>query len=297
MPEPAAGVRTPWIRLLDVVRCPLCGQRLAPEGRTLRCPQRHTFDTAKQGYVGLLGGGKRAAPADSADMVRARADFLDAGHYAPLATALADAARELCPARGTVLDAGAGTGHYLAAVLDAVPEAVGLGLDASVYALRRAARAHDRAGAASWDVWQPFPLRDAAVDLVLNVFAPRNGAEFRRVLRPSGALLVVTPTVRHLAELRGELGLLEIDPAKEERLQRTLEDRFVPESSTQLEYAMRLSAQDIENLALMGPAAHHLDAGELRERVAALGEPRAVTASFTLSVHRPAGRTARAGDS
>ena len=37
-------------------------------------------------------------------------------------------------------------------------------------------------------------MADAAAGVLLNVFAPRNGAEFRRVLRADGVLLVVTPT-------------------------------------------------------------------------------------------------------
>jgi 23S rRNA (guanine745-N1)-methyltransferase len=53
---------------------------------------------------------------------------------------------------------------------------------------------------------------------VLNVFAPRDGAELRRILRPSGSLLVVTPGPDHLRELIGPLGLLSVDERKAERL-------------------------------------------------------------------------------
>ncbi|GGX31327.1 hypothetical protein GCM10010341_60970 [Streptomyces noursei] len=97
---------------------------------------------------------------------------------------------------GTVVDVGCGTGYYLAGVLDQLPDPRGLGLDASVRALRSAARAHRRAAAASWDVFRPFPLVDQAADVVLDVFAPRNPSEFHRVLRPSGRLIVVRPTER-----------------------------------------------------------------------------------------------------
>ena len=43
---------------------------------------------------------------------------------------------------GTVIDVGSGTGHYAAAALEARPGARGLGIDLSVAACRRAARAH-----------------------------------------------------------------------------------------------------------------------------------------------------------
>ncbi|MGC4387892.1 putative RNA methyltransferase, partial [Streptococcus suis] len=33
--------------------CPHCGQALGLDQSSLRCPNRHTFDIAKQGYVNL----------------------------------------------------------------------------------------------------------------------------------------------------------------------------------------------------------------------------------------------------
>lgn len=181
----------------------------------------------------------------------------------------------------------AGTGYYLATVLDTLPGAVGLGLDASKFALRRAARAHIRAGAAVWDLWQPFPARTGSVDVLLNVFAPRNGPEFRRVLRPGGALLVVTPTSRHLSELRHPLGLLSVDAAKEERLHRTLNAHFRPEHTELLEYPITLTTQETHDIVSMGPTARHINPDELQQRIARLDALLQVTASFIVSVYRP----------
>ncbi|MFJ4538618.1 putative RNA methyltransferase [Streptomyces tibetensis] len=277
----------PSDRLLSVLTCPLCPTPLEHTAGALRCAGRHTFDIARHGYVSLLTGHRRAPSADSPDMVRSRAAFLGAGHYGPLARTLARLASELAPPDATVLDAGAGTGHYLATVLDALPRALGLGLDTSVPALRAAARAHARAEAACWDVWQPWPVRTGSADLVLNVFAPRNGPEFHRVLDPDGALLVVTPTGRHLRELHEPVGLLAVDPRKEERLRRSLDTRFRLDRTEPLEYAMRLTAEDVTGLVGMSPTAHHLTAAQLGDRVDRLGAPVSVTASFAVSVFRP----------
>ncbi|MGW0610552.1 putative RNA methyltransferase [Streptomyces sp. NPDC002788] len=279
--------RLPSDRLLTVLTCPLCPSGLEPADGALRCAGRHTFDIARHGYVNLLTGRRRAASADSADMVRCRAAFLRAGHYDPLARTLAALAGGLAPHDATVLDAGAGTGHYLAAVLDALPEALGVGLDSSAPALRAAARAHPRAEAAGWDVWQPWPVRTGCAHLVLNVFAPRNGPEFHRVLHPDGALLVVTPTGRHLRKLRESVGLLAVDPGKEERLRRTLASSFRRERAEPLEYAMTLTAGDVTSLVAMSPTAHHLGTAELGRRVAESGTPVRATASFLASVYRP----------
>jgi 23S rRNA (guanine745-N1)-methyltransferase len=268
--------------------CPVCGAELGRQaGRgTLRCGRGHAFDVARQGYVNLLPGDAKAGTADTAEMVRARAEFLAAGHYAPLAHAIADLAAEHVPPAGSVLDAGAGTGYYLAAVLEACPGAAGLALDVSKYALRRAGRAHERMRAAVWDVWRPLPVRGAAVDVVLNVFAPRNAPEFRRVLRPGGTLLVVTPGADHLAQLRSaRAGMVGIDAAKAERLAETLTDSglFTLSSTARLSFTVTLTPAEAADAIGMGPSARHTDPAAL-----GLAGPIDVTASFVLSGYRPA---------
>jgi 23S rRNA (guanine745-N1)-methyltransferase len=269
-------------RVVEALSCPVCRQGLRRSGTALRCLAGHSFDIARQGYVNLLAGTARtgtsgAGSADTAPMVADRADFLAAGHYAPLAGLVA----ELAAGRdGLVVDAGAGTGYYLGAVLDRLPGAVGLAMDLSAVALRRAARAHERIGAAVWDVWQPWPVADGVASVMINVFAPRNGAEFHRVLRPDGLLVVVTPTGRHLAELGSAAGLLTVDPRKAERLASTLADRFEPVAEQALSYPMTLSAQDVRRVVGMGPAGHH-------DRSADPAQAQVVTTSFTVSTFRP----------
>ncbi|RKF28088.1 putative RNA methyltransferase [Micromonospora globbae] len=284
-------------RILDRLRCPVCGEPLAEAyagtARALRCPRRHSFDVARQGYVNLLAG-RAPHPGDTAEMVAARADFLAAGHYDLISTALAEVAvAEVGPAAGAyplVVDAGAGTGRHLAAVLAALPDAVGLALDVSKPALRRAARAHPRAAAALADTWQRLPLADGAATLLLNVFAPRNGAEFHRVLGSGGALLVVTPAEDHLAELVGSLGLLRVDPAKEDRVAGSLGGHFVRSTETVHRRELALTRPEVATLVGMGPSAWHTDPAGLAGRVTALAEPVRVTVAVRLAVWRPAPR-------
>jgi 23S rRNA (guanine745-N1)-methyltransferase len=283
---------------LPHLACPVCGAALSLGGSSVRCPAGHSFDVARQGYVNLLAGAERPGTADTAAMVAARADFLAAGHYAPLADTLSHTVAGLVPSStatpagstAVVLDAGAGTGHHLGAVLDAVPAAVGIALDVSKHALRRAARAHARIGAAVADLWRPLPVRSGAVAVVLNVFAPRNAAEFHRVLRPAGALVVATPAAEHLTELVGPLGLLAVDARKDDRLAASLTPYFELAARHELTVALRLSRVDAGAAALMGPSAHHLDGADLAARLAALPDVTPVTAAFTVSVYSAATR-------
>jgi 23S rRNA (guanine745-N1)-methyltransferase len=257
---------------LAALRCPVCASPFKQEDRALRCASGHSFDLAKQGYVNLLGSG----PGDSKEMVAARAEFLAAGHYAPLARLVAsEAARDL-RRDALVVDAGTGTGYYLATVLSRAPAATGLGLDTSTFALRRAARAG--IAAVVWDLWRPWPLATGSADVILTVFAPRNPAESHRVLRPGGCLLVVTPATSHLSELRRYVDMLAIEEDKLGRLDSSLSE-FVLARRHDCELELTLSSSDVERIIHMGPNAHHVGRISVPPQVT-------VTAAFVISVYR-----------
>jgi 23S rRNA (guanine745-N1)-methyltransferase len=300
---------------LPVLLCPVCRQDLQPvhDGgtgrvRALACRERHSFDAARQGYFNMLVGKGTAFESDSAEMVAARTAFLDAGHYRPLAEALARAAQPaLNGPAPTVLDSGTGTGHYLRAVLDYLASSdlenresmdgrsqpdgangvAAVGLDISKFALRRAAKLNPEAINLVGDVWQPLPLPDTAVDVVTVVFAPRNAAEFARVLKPTGRLIVVTPRAGHLGEIASRAGMLGIEPGKDERLADALAGRFSPLSTQDIDVDLSLSPGDVANLALMGPAGHHTDRATLTERLAGLPQTTRVSARFRISIFVP----------
>ncbi len=275
--------------VLDCLVCPLCEARLSRRAGSLRCEAGHSFDIARQGYVSLLPGDARTGTADSAAMLEARDAFFAAGHFDPIVRAVAERASALLAGGGAgcVVDVGAGPGRYLAAVLDAAPGRAGVALDLSKHAARRAARAHPRVAAAVADTWGRLPVATGAAALVLDVFAPRNAAEFRRLLAPGGALIVVTPTARHLREAVEALALLAVDADKDERLAAQLESDFILEREEVVEVPLALSRADLEHVALLGPSAWHVDAHALAARIAELPEPFATTASVRIATYRP----------
>ena len=125
--------------------CPICGNDLNQQDRAFVCPNRHSFDIARQGYVNLLTVQQKhsLAPGDTREQVLSRRAFLEAGYYAPIIETLIATAKKY-GVSGEILDIGCGEGWYsaqLAASLD-LPLT---GLDISKEAVRCAAAKYKNA--------------------------------------------------------------------------------------------------------------------------------------------------------
>ncbi len=269
------------------LRCPFCHRELRRGEGVLACPEGHSFDLARQGYVSMLGGPGRAKTADSALMVSPSEAILGAGHYLGIEQAVCDQAERLAAGTrgGCVVDLGAGTGHYLSRVVGRV-DRPGLALDISKFAMRRAARADPRIGAVCCDAWGDLPVASDSAAIALSIFAPRNGPELTRVLRKDGGLVVITPTAYHLQEIIGRLGMLNVDPRKPERLERSLGPGLEEIGARLHEQTIHLEPAEIRNLVDMGPSAWHTDPGGLSAEIERLPNPMWMTVSVTVSSYR-----------
>jgi 23S rRNA (guanine745-N1)-methyltransferase len=181
-----------------------CGEALTRRDRAFHCPNGHTFDLARSGYLNLLQPQDRRSRAagDSAAAVDARARLLARGVGASILAAIVARAASLdLPADPVVVDLGCGAGDALAALAARRP-IHGIGIDLSTAAIGRAVK---QPGGATWVVANAdrrLPLIDARVDLVLSLHARRNPEECARVLGPGGFLLVAMPAPDDLIELR-----------------------------------------------------------------------------------------------
>lgn len=218
-------------------------------------------------------------------MVSARQTFLTAGHFVPMAQALEAVVARHAFNPGLVFEAGAGTGYYIARVLDALPLARGLALDLSTNAARRASRAHPRLSAVVADAMDGLPLKDESVDIALSVFAPRPARELARTLRPGGKLVVAMPTQAHLEEVRKSLRLLNVDPEKEARLAASLSPWFQLIEVESVRWSMMLERPMAAALVGMGPSARHIHRDELHAFVDRLPILSQVTGSVHLRVY------------
>jgi 23S rRNA (guanine745-N1)-methyltransferase len=308
-------VPAPLAAVADLLQCPVCEGGLAPVPGGLACARGHHHDLAREGYVALLNGPVGRAAGDDAAMVAARVEIEAAGHFAPLTTAIVaavgaaedqaaapggtadephapDRAGEVAPTAGgrrdersLAIDIGAGTGRHLAAVVERSSRPRhGVAIDVSRAACRSIARAHPPLAVVRADVWSRIPVADGAADLVLDVFAPRNGAELARVVEPGGILLVATPAAGHLGELR-ELHRLSIQPDKPARLREQLRPWFEEATTEAIEWSLSLTAAEATNLLRMGPSARHLRPGALEELARSV-EPVRVTAAVEIATFR-----------
>lgn len=187
----------------DLLRCPVCGGAVQKENKSLFCngARRHCFDFAKEGYVNLAPSAA-AGGGDDAGLINARTAFLSAGHYAPFANRICDILTACVPG-GTVVDAGCGEGYYSCAMADRGLRV--LGVDLSKNGIRHAAKNPvGRVSGALFAVAGIFtlPVADASADAVVSLFAPVCEAEFLRVLKPGGILILAGAGPDHLLELK-----------------------------------------------------------------------------------------------
>ena len=190
--------------------CPLCGGALTRQEHRAVCPQGHSFDVARQGYVHLLPVNKMHSklPGDSREMVEGRRRFLEAGYYAPFRQELCRLAAACASQLGSpagegllLCDAGCGEGYYTAGLHEALPQARVCGFDISKLAVKAAAGKYK---SVEFGVASSFaiPLGKASVHLLTDVFYPLAAEEFARVVKPGGFFLYAVPGERHLYGLK-----------------------------------------------------------------------------------------------
>jgi 23S rRNA (guanine745-N1)-methyltransferase len=253
----------PALRLL---RCPLCKAGFTAAAGALICRNRHSFDLAREGYVNLLPSGthRPAAGGDGSAQLRHRAEFLGAGHFDAMAATIVEHVERPSYEPQRILDAGSGTGHHLACIEATMTgPVIGLGLDISKDAARQAARRWPKLAFAVVDLWAEWPVRDAAIDLVVSIFAPKNFPEAARVLRPGGWLAVVYPGPDHLIELRDRFGLMRQYPEATQRYSE-MARRFIGKpSDKRLRNRSSLDPMAVRAAVLMGPNSNHVDPSTL----------------------------------
>ncbi len=257
--------------MTTIMQCPVCKSPLLKSAVEYQCINRHTFDVAREGYVNLMLSHKKHSkePGDSADMIHSRRRFLDKGFYDRLSEAINRVVAEILSrydgmSNITILDAGCGEGYYLRHLREylmrdaTLPPPDLYGIDISKYAVSKAAQ---REKGVTWGVANiaDLPFIPASLDIILNIFALSDFAEFSRALTDSGRVITVTPGPRHLSGLR-EI----IYPVVREHPESGINDRarglFNLSSSTRINYNITLEGREvIMDLLSMTPYYWNID--------------------------------------
>ncbi|SFN47474.1 23S rRNA (guanine745-N1)-methyltransferase [Izhakiella capsodis] len=190
-------------------QCPLCHQPLSTQEKGWECINRHQFDKAREGYVNLMPVQHKRSkqPGDNAEMMQARRQFLNEGHYQALQRVVCQLLSGITgdgSQQQTVLDIGCGEGYYTGAVAQSLSARANVevcGLDVSREAIRSAAKRYPEVSfcvASS----QRLPFMNSSISTALRIYAPFNPEELARVMCPGGYLLTVTPGPRHLLQFK-----------------------------------------------------------------------------------------------
>ena len=260
--------------------CPICSEKLNKADRVYLCPNRHSFDIARQGYVNLLTVQQKHSlnPGDTREQVLSRRAFLEGGFYRPILDALIDAAREF-GITGPILDVGCGEGWYSAQLAQAVNAEL-TGLDISKEAVRCAAAKYK---GPTWltATAAHIPVENGSAQLITSLFALTLPEEFSRVLADGGYYFQVLAAQDHLLGLKciiyPELKLKEKDSVPDL-------PGFELVKSIPIRFSFTVEGEQKQNLLSMTPHVFRIgkEGAERLQRVRALTD----TASCVLNVYR-----------
>ncbi len=187
--------------------CPLCCGELLKRGNSFVCPDGHCFDVARAGYINLLPPSGGSTHGDNREMVAARRDFLNTGHYLPLAERVCELACRHFKLRARVLDIGSGEGYYTDKLEQALflrdAESFVSAFDISKEAVRLAAK-NKRITYAVASAYK-IPVKDSAFDAATNLFSPLAVDEILRILNTGGVFMQVFPAEDHLFGLKKKI--------------------------------------------------------------------------------------------
>ena len=239
--------------------CPICRENLTLVESSLKCENRHSFDLAKFGYVNLAPQIKQSANYDKENFQN-RQQILEAGFYQAILEVVSDLLSNSKNAK-TILDIGCGEGFYSRKLQESHSEKTFYAFDISKDSVQIAAKSEPN-WAVNWFVGDlaRLPIKDASMDILLDIFSPANYGEFRRVLSKDGILIKVIPTENHLKEIRQKVQdqLTNKDYSNQD-IKNHFQEHFTILSSQTASLTKTITAEQLQALLSMTPLLFHVD--------------------------------------
>ena len=247
----------------SVFACPICQENLTLVVTSLKCCNHHSFDLAKFGYVNLAPQIKQSANYDKENFQN-RQQILEAGFYQAILDGVSDLLTTN-PSGKTVLDIGCGEGFYSRKLQESHSEKTFYAFDISKDSVQIAAKS-ELNWAVNWFVGDlaRLPIKDASMDILLDIFSPANYGEFHRVLSKNGILIKVIPTENHLKEIRQKVQdqLIKKDYSNQD-IKNHFQEHFTILSSKTASLTKPITAEQLQALLSMTPLLFHVDQSKI----------------------------------
>ena len=247
----------------SVFACPICRENLTLVESSLKCENRHSFDLAKFGYVNLAPQIKQSANYDKENFQN-RQQILEAGFYQAILEAVSDLLSNSKNAK-TILDIGCGEGFYSRKLQESHSDKTFYAFDISKDSVQIAAKSEPN-WAVNWFVGDlaRLPIKDASMDILLDIFSPANYGEFRRVLSKDGILIKVIPTKNHLKEIRQKVQdqLTNKDYSNQD-IKEHFQEHFTILSNQTASLTKTITADQLQALLSMTPLLFHVDQSKI----------------------------------
>ena len=243
--------------------CPICQENLTLVESSLKCCNRHSFDLAKFGYVNLAPQIKQSANYDKENFQN-RQQILEAGFYQAILEVVSDLLSNSKNAK-TILDIGCGEGFYSRKLQESHSDKTFYAFDISKDSVQIAAKSEPN-WAVNWFVGDlaRLPIKDASMDILLDIFSPANYGEFRRVLSKDGILIKVIPTENHLKEIRQKVQdqLTNKDYSNQD-IKNHFQEHFTILSSQTASLTKTITTDQLQALLSMTPLLFHIDQSKI----------------------------------
>jgi len=239
--------------------CPICQENLTLVESSLKCCNRHSFDLAKFGYVNLAPQIKQSANYDKENFQN-RQQILEAGFYQAILEAVSDLLSNSKNAK-TILDIGCGEGFYSRKLQESHSDKTFYAFDISKDSVQIAAKSEPN-WAVNWFVGDlaRLPIKDASMDILLDIFSPANYGEFRRVLSKDGILIKVIPTENHLKEIRQRVqDQLTNKDYSNQNIKNHFQEHFTILYNQTASLTKTITADQLQALLSMTPLLFHID--------------------------------------
>lgn len=243
--------------------CPICQENLTLLETNFKCCNRHSFDLAKFGYVNLAPQIKQSANYDKENFQN-RQQILEAGFYQAILDAVSDLLAS-SKTTTTILDIGCGEGFYSRKLQESHSEKTFYAFDISKDSVQIAAKSEPN-WAVNWFVGDlaRLPIKDASMDILLDIFSPASYGEFRRVLSKDGIVIKVIPTENHLKEIRQRVqDQLTNKEYSNQDIKEHFQEHFTILSSQTASLTKTITAEQLQALLSMTPLLFHVDQSKI----------------------------------